>query len=85
MTPKEYLTLLVGYAGTDKITANVINTVNNKIIAKQIYARTIGARTVPKKDGTPYEFGDVVKVVTPLIPTLIDTKTLVEEELKGSV
>lgn len=85
MTPKEYLTLLLGYAGDNAITANVINVANNKIIADRLYSNTFGASRVPKKDGTPYNYGDVVKIITPLIPHLVNTREqLTKELIKGS-
>lgn len=81
MTALEYLTILTTRAGNKPLDANTINVLNNEIIADRLYASKVGARTVPKENGMVIQKGDLIKIVSPLIPDLVDTSVIIEKQL----
>ncbi len=85
MNPLQYLTMLQNYAGQNglAIDANTINVFNNEFVANRIYANIAGATTVPKKDGTPYAKGDLVKIQNPLLGEIEDTEDQILAEQNG--
>lgn len=81
MTALEYLTILTTKAGNKPLDANTINVLNNEIIADRLYASKVGARTVPKENGMVIQKGDLIKIVSPLIPDLVDTSVIIGKQL----